>query len=85
MALGSYVAICIYNNGETLKVMSGVIEKCEILGGRKSDSISHATIKMESGSYIISSISDCRVDLGVNVFVKRGALYFNSVYVAEKI
>ena len=83
--LSAYVAICIQGGGETLEVMNGVIEKCEILGGRKTDNISHATIKLESGNYIISSVSGCAVGADVNIYRNRGALYFNSIYVAEKV
>ncbi|WP_320838211.1 hypothetical protein [Zhongshania sp.] len=81
--LGAYVAMCITGNGETLKVMTGVIEKCAVLGGKSAEAYSHATIKTSSGSYLISSVSSCSAGRDVNIFVKRGILYFNTIYVAE--
>lgn len=84
MFLGSYVALCIEGRGEILREMNGVIQKCEVLASKVSDPISHATIKTESGNYIISSVPDCSEGVGVKVSVIRGLLYFNSVYVAEK-
>ncbi|EIF44599.1 MAG: hypothetical protein ACJA1T_000016 [Zhongshania aliphaticivorans] len=83
LILGVYVAICITANGETLKVMTGVIEKCAVLGGKSAEAHSHATIKTSSGSYLISSVSSCSVGSDVTIFVKRGILYFNTIYVAE--
>ena len=65
--------------------MNGVIEKCAVLDSKRAELISHATIKTSSGNYIISSVQACRVGAEVNVFVQRGVLYFNSVYVAEKV
>lgn len=83
LILGVYVAICIIANGETLKVMTGVIEKCAVLGGKSAEAHSHATIKTRSGSYLISSVSNCSVGSDVTIYVKRGILYFNTIYVAE--
>lgn len=85
MLLSFYIVICIRSSGDTLEQMTGVIEQCVILGGNTRDRLSHATIKVDSGSYLISSVSECRVGERINVFVKRGMLYFNSIYVAEKI
>ncbi|MFT5574763.1 MAG: hypothetical protein ACI89D_000274 [Bermanella sp.] len=85
LLLGSYAVMCIHSSGETLKVMKGVIEKCEFLGGGTSKSISHATIKTETGSYIISSVSECSPGAEVNIFINRGILYFNSIYAAENV
>ncbi len=87
--LGSYISVCVSSNGETLKVIKGVTEKCVTLGGSlggdQTDSISHATIKTEAGAYIIAGISECKQGAAVNVFINRGALYFNSVYAAENV
>lgn len=82
--LSAYLAICIRSNGETLQVLSGVVEKCDLLGGSGATPVSHATIKTETGGYIISSVSECGPGARVNIYIKRGALYFNTVYAAEK-
>lgn len=81
--LGSYVALCVYGSGKTLKVMEGVVEHCGLLGGNNIQIISHATIKTELGAYIISSLSECRSGAAVTISVKRGILFFNSIYAAE--
>ncbi len=84
LLLSCYGALCMYSKGETLAVKQGIIEKCELLGGGQSELISHATIRTESGAYLISSITDCETGAAVNIFIKRGILYFNSVFAAEK-
>jgi hypothetical protein len=85
LLLGSYVALCVSGSGETLKVISGFVERCEILGGNSAELFSHATIKTEAGGYIISSLSDCVPGAEVNISIKRGILYFNTIYTAEKV
>ncbi len=64
--------------------MGGVVEKCDYLGGSKTASISHATIKTDAGNYVISSMSGCSRGAKVKVYVNRGILFFNSRYAAEK-
>ncbi len=74
-------------------MIKGVTEKCATLGGSlgvssgkgQAEAISHATIKTEAGAYIIAGISGCKQGAAVNVFINRGALYFNSVYSAENV
>lgn len=82
--LGSYAVLCIQSSGEVLKVIGGVVEKCDHLGGSKTTSISHATIKTDAGNYVISSMSGCSPGAKVNVYINRGILYFNSRYAAKK-
>jgi hypothetical protein len=83
--LCAYAGVCIQNNGDTLKVIKGVVEKCDQLGGAKTSDIAHATIKTELGGYIISSLKECSPRSKVNVHLNRGILYFNTVYSAEKV
>lgn len=78
-----YAALSFYKSGETLKTMTGKVEKCEVLGGA-ADSMFHATIKSASGSYIIANLRNCRPGSDVTILIKRGALYFNTVYAAEQ-
>lgn len=80
-----FAALSFTNSGEVLQVMSGDVQKCEVLGGSAVEKISHATIKSEDGSYIISSLRHCKPGATVNIFIKRGALFFNTLYAAENI
>ena len=64
--------------------MKGEVQRCEVLGGVKIESFSHATIRAENGSYVIASLENCSPGKKVKVLIKRGALYFNTVYAAEK-
>lgn len=63
--------------------MGGEVKKCDILGEDNMQSLTHATIRSETGSYIIASLNDCSPGAEVTIVVKRGALYFNTVYAAE--
>jgi hypothetical protein len=78
-----FTTLCISKSGEILKVMAGDVQKCETLGGGSIEGMSHATIKAENGSYIISSLRSCTPGTRTEIYVKRGALYFNTVYSTE--
>ncbi len=79
------IAVFSFNkSGETLRVIKGDIQGCVYLGGGGAESIPHATIKTENDTYVTTIFQDCRAGTKVNVLVKRGILYFNTVYVAEK-
>ena len=87
---GVFLILCFFailsfaKNGEVLRTMRGEVQKCEALGEGKMGSLTHATIKSETGSYIIASLIGCRPGAEVTIVIKRGALYFNIVYAAEK-
>ena len=87
--LGALALLCLFaglsftKSGEVLEVMRGDVQKCEILGGSALAELSHATIKSENGAYVISSLRDCNPGAEVNIFIKRGALFFNKIYTAE--
>ena len=66
-----------------MQVMKGEVQRCEVLGGGDAESMTHATIRAENGSYLIASLMHCSPGMTVKVFIKRGALYFNTVYAAE--
>lgn len=89
--LATLVLLCLFatlsftKNGEILEVITGGVQSCEVLGGSTVESLSHATIKTANGSYIISSLRNCSAGAKVNIFIKRGALYFNTIYVAEEL
>ena len=89
--LGALVLLCVfaalsfYKNGETISTMSGEVQKCEVLGGGEVEPLFHATIKTEHGRYVIASLSNCSPGDEVIVSIKRGALYLNTVYAADKI
>jgi hypothetical protein len=72
-------------NGETIQVIEGRVQSCEYLGGNKHDPKPHATIKTETGSYVTALLPNCKRGLDVNILVKRGVFYFNSVFFAEKM
>ena len=78
-----FAALCFMKNGEVLEVMTGDVQKCEILGGSAVAQLAHATIKSENGVYVISSLRDCNPGAEVNILIKRGALFFNTIYAAE--
>ncbi|GEM_PF-819384 len=84
ISVGLMAWIAARHNGEILSVARGEIQKCEYLGGGKSESLPHATIKTESGDYLVSKFAHCRAGIDVNVFVRRGMLYFNTRYSAEE-
>lgn len=87
---GVFLILCFFailsfaKNGEILGTMTGEVQKCEVLGEAKMGSLTHATIKSETGSYIIASLVSCSPGAEVTIVIKRGALYFNTVYAAEK-
>lgn len=81
----SYAMLAIDKNGEILKVIKGDIQGCEYLAGGGIEPMPHATIKTENDTYVTTIFQDCRSGTKVNVFVKRGILYFNTVYIAEKV
>jgi hypothetical protein len=83
LLLGVFTTLCISKSGEILEVMAGEVQKCETLGGGNIEGMSHATIKVDDGSYIISSLRSCNPGARTEIYVKRGALYFNSVYATE--
>lgn len=77
----SFFALLSFNkNGEILKSMAGQVQKCNALSGGNANALSHATIKTEQGNYIIAALNNCKPDSMVTVFIRRGALYFNTVY-----
>jgi hypothetical protein len=78
------VTFAISKNGETIGVIKGSVQVCKTLDGTTSDPKPHATIKVETGNYVTAILPDCTVGQNVNVLVKRGAFYFNSVFFAEK-
>lgn len=71
-------------NEETLRVIKGEIQGCGYLDGGGEEPVLHATIKTEDNTYIKTAFQDCLSGKKVNVLVKRGMLYYNRVYVAEK-
>lgn len=78
-----FTILCVSKSGEILKVMEGEVKKCDILGSGNVELMSHATIKVESGGYVISSLRSCNPGAGVKIYVKRGVLYFNTVFATE--
>lgn len=81
LLLGFYATLSYRSSGEVLRTMSGTVERCEQLGGAAK--LHHATLKAENGTYIIASLAECRPGMKVSILIKRGALYFNTVYAAE--
>ncbi len=78
-----FAALSSAKRGEILQVKAGVIEKCDTLSGGQGQSMTHATIKDEDGNYVIASLQPCIPDANVSLFIKRGALYFNTVFAAK--
>lgn len=64
-------------------MMNGEVQKCETLGKEQTKTFVHATIRSEQSAYIIAKLNNCRPGQDVKIIVKRGALYFNTVYFAE--
>ena len=83
LLMGLYATLCISKSGERLEVITGKVQSCDTLGGGKIEGISHATIKTNSGHYIISPLRNCSPRMKVEVYLNRGALYFNTVYATE--
>ena len=83
LILGFYTALCISKSGEVLEVIAGEVQKCDTLGGATMEGVSHATIKTENGKYIISSLKNCIPATSTEIYLKRGALYINTVYASE--
>ena len=79
-----FATLSVYTSGEVLRKMEGNIQKCGILGGNTLETVSHATIRSENGHYIIASSRNCSVGKKVTVLIKRGALYFNTVYAVDE-
>lgn len=82
LLLMAYGVLCYVKAGEVLQTQSGQVARCEQLGGAR-DKVYHATVRTEKGSYLIAKLATCQPDTVIKVLVKRGALYFNTVYVAE--
>ena len=79
-----FFAILSYTSkGEVLNRMKGEVQKCEVLGEESMGSLVHATIRSEQGNYIIANLDECSPGMEVNIIVKRGALYFNTVFATE--
>ena len=84
LLLLSFFAFLSFNkNGEIIKSMGGEVQKCTALSGGKPNPLSHATIKTRQGNYIIAALDNCKAGSTVTILIKRGALYFNTVYAAE--
>ncbi|MEM9256753.1 MAG: hypothetical protein AAGA91_15000 [Pseudomonadota bacterium] len=85
LALLAFFAVLSFSmRGEVLQSLQGEVQTCEILGEETPDSLVHATIRAENGSYLIADLDECRPGMLVRVVVKRGALFFNTVYGAER-
>ncbi len=78
----AYAVLSFSKKGEVVGTMVGNVERCERLGGA-AESLSHATIKADSGRYIIAKLPGCEVGADVTILVKRGALFFNTVFAAQ--
>ena len=83
LLLGFYAALCFATKGELLEEISGRVEYCNVLNQGRKDPVTHATIKTKTNSFVIAPLDHCQSDLEVTVMVKRGALFFNTVYSAE--
>ena len=83
LLLGFFALLSFNKNGEILKRMAGQVQKCNALSGGNANALSHATIKTEQGNYIIATLNNCTSGAEVTVLIKRGALYFNTVYAAQ--
>ncbi len=81
--LGLYAVLCMSKHGERLDIIAGEVQQCDTLGGGKIEGMSHATIKTEDGSYIISTLRNCQAGIKTEIYINRGALYFNTVYATE--
>ena len=83
LLLGIFISLAIYKNGETVSVMEGSVQSCQQLDGGKEESLTHARIKTNNNSYLVTALENCAPGKKVNIYVNRGALYFNTVFVAE--
>lgn len=83
LLLGIYATLCIIKKGERLDVMIGEVQQCDTLMGSTLEGMSHATIKTQDGNYIIATLRNCAVGLTTEIYINRGALYFNTVYTTE--
>jgi len=83
LLLGIYATLCIIKNGERLDVIIGEVQQCDTLMGSTLEGMSHATIKTKDGNYIIATLRNCAVGLTTEIYINRGALYFNTVYTTE--
>lgn len=87
--LGTLLLLCFFaalsfnKSGETLATLKGEVTKCAVLSGATTQPIFHATIKDEKGNYVIASLKHCKPQAEVTILIKRGAVYFNTVYAAE--
>ena len=80
-----FTTLALSKRGEILQERSGKVAKCSILGGGDKAQLAHATIKTDDGDYLIASLKKCSPNREVTIFIRRGALYFNSVYAAEPL
>lgn len=89
--VGAFVVLVFYaslsytSKGEILSTMKGEVQRCEVLGEKTANSLLHATIRSEKGDYIIAKLDDCSVGMEVVILVKRGVLYFNTVFSAQNL
>ena len=81
LILIAYGVLCYMKAGEVLQSQLGTIVRCEQLAGA-TDTVYHATVRTEHGQYLIAKLTDCQSSESINVLVKRGALFFNTVYEA---
>ena len=83
LLLSCFALLSFNKNGEVLTSMTGEVQNCSALSGGNGNALAHATIKTQQGNYIIAALNNCKAGTTVTVFIKRGALYFNTVYAAE--
>jgi len=83
LLVGIYATACVIKNGERLDVIVGEVQQCDTLMGSTLKEMSHATIKTESGDYVIATLRNCAAGLTTEIYINRGALYFNTVYATE--
>jgi len=83
LLLCGFALLSFSHSGEILKTGEGTVYQCAQLSGANTTSLFHATIEDKSGAFIIASLKDCKPGAKVTVLIKRGALYFNTVYAAE--
>ena len=82
LLIAAYAALSFYKSGEVLGSVAGRVERCERLGGA-AQNLFHATIKAEDGRYMIAKLPGCQPGAEVTILLKRGALFFNTVFAAE--
>ena len=82
LLLCTAAVVAINSYGEVVQIIPGNIQRCEHLGGGDK-SLPHATIKTESGRYVITRFKGCAAGTDVKVLVKRSVFYFNTIYTAE--